>query len=304
VALEVTEDSKRHCFWLRLQIRLLKLGVYLVETTGEYKVMSSRNILKTSLLLVFGSVALFVPQTSAREKAPRDKEEAMQWAQESLTKHGYRNVQVNSQYVLFGDAKGNYGIALARVSNIAEEYSGGYTYRVFWQDYARDQRDAMEISPRYVLKLKAALEFLADNARTEAKDNLVREHANFEARLKEWNESTVKPAMPEAAREHQVLAEFAFKERNVDKAISEYLAALSIYPTWAEGQYNLAMLGGEKKMYDLAVEHMQEYLELSPNSPDAQAAKDSIIIWKDKLKSVDQTMQADASEPHGKKHKR
>ncbi len=266
--------------------------------------MSSRKMLKAALLLAFGSIALFVPQALAREKAPRDKEEAIQWAQESLTKYGYRNVQVNSQYVLFGDAKGNYGIALARISNITEEYGGGYTYRVFWQDYARDQRDAMAISPRYVFKLKAALEFPADNARAEAKDNLVREHANFEAHLKDWNASPVKAAMPEAAREHQVLAEFAFKEKNVDKAISEYLAALSIFPTWAEGQYNLAMLAGEKKMYDLAVEHMQEFLEMSPNSQDAQAAKDSIIIWKDKLKSVDETMQADASEPHGKKHKR
>jgi hypothetical protein len=28
---------------------------------------------------------------------------------------------------------------------------------------------------------------------------------------------------------------------------------------------------------------MKEYLELTPDSPDAQAAKDSIIIWRDKL---------------------
>jgi hypothetical protein len=28
---------------------------------------------------------------------------------------------------------------------------------------------------------------------------------------------------------------------------------------------------------------MKEYLVLAPDSPDAQAAKDSIIIWNDKL---------------------
>jgi hypothetical protein len=28
---------------------------------------------------------------------------------------------------------------------------------------------------------------------------------------------------------------------------------------------------------------MQEYLELVPESADAQAAKDSVIIWKDKV---------------------
>jgi hypothetical protein len=31
---------------------------------------------------------------------------------------------------------------------------------------------------------------------------------------------------------------------------------------------------------------MKEYLELNPDSPDAQAAKDSIIIWRDKLSTL------------------
>jgi hypothetical protein len=31
---------------------------------------------------------------------------------------------------------------------------------------------------------------------------------------------------------------------------------------------------------------MKEYLELVPDSADVQAAKDSIIIWKDRLNSV------------------
>jgi hypothetical protein len=31
---------------------------------------------------------------------------------------------------------------------------------------------------------------------------------------------------------------------------------------------------------------MKEYLELVPESPDAQAAKDSVIIWKDKVATL------------------
>jgi hypothetical protein len=31
---------------------------------------------------------------------------------------------------------------------------------------------------------------------------------------------------------------------------------------------------------------MKQYLELVPDSPDAQNAKDSIIVWKDRLNSV------------------
>jgi tetratricopeptide (TPR) repeat protein len=92
--------------------------------------------------------------------------------------------------------------------------------------------------------------------------------------------------MPEAAREHQVLAEYAFKEKDTDKAIKEYSSALDIFPTWPEGQFNLATLAGEKKFYETAIFHMKEYLELVPESPDAQAAKDSVIIWKDKVNSI------------------
>jgi tetratricopeptide (TPR) repeat protein len=247
--------------------------------------IETMNFWKRSSCLVAGlCLALTVFANAA--KKPRDEAEAIEWAQEALQKQGCRNIQVNSQYILFADNSGNYGIALARISNISMEYSGGMIYRVFFQDFTRDQRDAVALYPRYAEKFHTALEFLADNARVEARENLEREYANFEVQLKAWREAAVKPTMPEAAREHQVLAEFAFKEKNIDKAISEYIAAVSVFPTWAEGQYNLAMLAGEKKMYDVAIQHMREYLELAPDSPDAQAAKDSVIIWKDKWQTI------------------
>jgi hypothetical protein len=243
-----------------------------------------KRVLGFAACLCF-ALTTFTASSFAREKPPNDEAEAIQWAQQALQKQGYRNIQVTSQYIMFGDAKGNYGIALARIGDITEEYSGGMVYRVFFQDYSREQRDAVALYLRYVNKFHLALEYLADNARTEAQANLEREHADFEAQLKPWREAAVKPTMPESAREHKVLAEFAFKEKDVDKAISEYLAALAIFPTWPEGQYNLAMLAGEKKMYLTAIQHMTEYLELVPDSPDAQAAKDSVIIWKDKWQS-------------------
>ncbi len=256
------------------------------------------RFLKFGTIVGLGCLLLGSQLAMAREKGPRDQEEAIDWAQTALAKEGYRNIQVNSQYILFADAKGSYGIALARIVSTAEEYSGGYVYRVFWQDYARDQRDALAFTPRHVDKFKEALDFLATNARQEAAANDAREFGGFQIQAKSWREAAVKPAMPEAAREHQVLAEFAFKEKNVDKAVSEYSAALSIFPTWPEGQYNLATLAGEKKMYEVAIQHMREYLEMMPDSPDSQAARDSIIIWKDKLQSAlaNSTLTADASE--------
>jgi tetratricopeptide (TPR) repeat protein len=219
-----------------------------------------------------------------KEKMPADLSEALQWAQESLTKSGFRVNKIDSQYILYGDAKGDYGIALARVVSTSVEYSGGYTVRVFWQDYAHESREAMEI--RQYPKFKAALDFLAANARQEESERDERDLAQFHLQAQAWREAPVKPTMPESAREHQVLAEYAFKEKNADKAISEYMAALSIFPTWPEGQFNLATLAGEKHFYETAVFHMKEYLELVPDSSDAQSARDAVIVWKDRLNSL------------------
>jgi tetratricopeptide (TPR) repeat protein len=91
--------------------------------------------------------------------------------------------------------------------------------------------------------------------------------------------------MPEDAHRHQVLAETAFRSKDVGKAIVEYSAALQAYPCWPEGHYNLAMLAaevGSRPGYDIAVHHLKEYLELMPDAPDARAAKGSIIVWEDK----------------------
>ncbi len=108
------------------------------------------------------------------------------------------------------------------------------------------------------------------------------QHAAFESALASWRADAIKPAMPDEAHVHQVLAENAVREKNVDKAIDEYDAALEIFPTWPDGQNNLAFLCGESGDYDCAIEHAQDYLELVPDATDAQAVKDKIIIWRDK----------------------
>ena len=241
---------------------------------------------------------LLQPQASfARKKEviPSDKQEAITWVEQGLA-WGHKNIKVSDQYVLWTseDGKYNFGIALARLAWIrfSNETENRYVMaRVTWQDYAHDNPEYVQ-RPYYRggeakdEKLKAAMEFLAADARQQVKAQLDSQLDGFKAQAKSWREATVKPAMPEAAREHQVLAEYAFKEKDTDKAIKEYSSALDIFPTWPEGQFNLATLAGEKKFYETAIFHMKEYLELVPESPDAQAAKDSVIIWKDKVSSI------------------
>lgn len=131
-------------------------------------------------------------------------------------------------------------------------------------------------------RLAGALRWLVSNGpQLEARQEESNEH--FKTEVVKWQSAVVKPTMPDEAHVHQVLAENAVAEKNIDKAIDEYEAALEIFPTWPDGQNNLAYLCGESGDYDCAVEHAQDYLELVPNASDAQAVKDKIIIWKDKL---------------------
>lgn len=250
------------------------------------------------LVLGLGCLLLQSQASFARknkEFVPGDRQEAVSWVEAGMA-WGHKDIKVTDQYVTWNseDGKYSFGIALARLSWIkfSNESSGRYVMaRVTWQDYAHDNSEYVQ-RPYYRggetkdEKLKAALEFLATAAREQAKAQMDSQFEQFKGQAKSWREAAAKPAMPESAREHQVLAEYAFKEKDTDKAIKEYMAALDIFPTWPEGQFNLATLAGEKKFYETAMFHMKEYLELVPESPDAQAAKDSVIIWKDKVNTI------------------
>ena len=113
--------------------------------------------------------------------------------------------------------------------------------------------------------------------------------ADFKPKAIAWQRMAVKPSMPAEAHVHQVLAVYAYKNKDIPKAITEYEAALSIFPYWPDGQSNLANLAAEvgtRPGYRMAVDHMQMYLDLVPDAPDAQAAQDSIIIWNEKLREL------------------
>jgi tetratricopeptide (TPR) repeat protein len=264
-----------------------------------------------SSIWVAGLLLALLPGTAAfaRQKPPRDQAQAMQWMQDALKALGTcPNAQIDSQYIV---CRGSFGIALARVVSIGSNFdtAGGYPhFYVIWKDYSHDQTESVawsqailsfsKAAPRHQERFEAALIYMVANARQQAAINEQQSFAHFLAQAKAWREAAIKPAMPEEAHDHEVLAEFAFKQRDTEKAINEYTSALSVFPTWPEGQFNLATLAGEKKLYDVAILHMKEYLELVPESPDAQAAKDSVIVWRDQLKTAlaNSNIQSDAGE--------
>jgi tetratricopeptide (TPR) repeat protein len=259
--------------------------------------MQERWQLRNSKLAAAVVALCLLPQAvfahKPKDLEPQDQAQAQQWVEQGLDH--FKNVKVTDQYITYSDSQNNYGIALPRIvwTNYTEKVINRSLYElVQWKDYSLEpnigfvQERFTHGNEKHMQRFRAALDYLAAAARQQVKTQYDAQYQQFETQLKPWREAALKPAMPEAAREHQVLAEYAFKEKDEEKAIREYMAALAIYPTWPEGQFNLATLAGEKKYYELAVMHMKEYLELVPDSPDAQAAKDSIIIWRDKLSTL------------------
>jgi tetratricopeptide (TPR) repeat protein len=106
----------------------------------------------------------------------------------------------------------------------------------------------------------------------------------FHQKAATWQAQSPKPPLSDEVRQHRLLAEDALKQKHMDIAISEYEAGLGTDPLWPQGHFNAALLYGEQKDYEDAIWHMRAYLELVPDAPDAQAARDQLLLWQGKLK--------------------
>lgn len=244
-----------------------------------------RYILTRSVLFVI--LWLSTPLIFAHgDVEPTDNAEAISWIKKAL--HDFTDVKITDNFVVYRANGIYYSIALPRIFNVTfnEQKRDIRPYCVAWYDYVLDGPSNIcwgykghKESERFA----SALQYLSNEARHKTQAEADADWAHFQEQLIPWRQANPKPPMPGAAQEHQILAEYAFKEKNTEKAMLEYNKALNIFSTWPDGQFNLATLCGEEKHYQCAILHMKEYLELSPDSPDAQVAKDSMIIWKDKL---------------------
>jgi len=105
---------------------------------------------------------------------------------------------------------------------------------------------------------------------------------NFQPKAAAWQLLTVKPPIPDKVRQRRLLAEDAFNEKRFETAAAEYEAGLEIDPLWPAGHFNAALIYAELKKYGDAAWHMRCYLELVPNAPDAQEARDHMLLWQGK----------------------
>jgi tetratricopeptide (TPR) repeat protein len=104
--------------------------------------------------------------------------------------------------------------------------------------------------------------------------------AVFTVNAQTWLAQTIRPEMPDDARAYRLLAEEAFKRKDLAGALEAYGVALGKFPLWPEGHYNAALLAGEAEDYELAAHHMRRYLVLAPEAQDASPAKDKLLLWQ------------------------
>jgi tetratricopeptide (TPR) repeat protein len=104
----------------------------------------------------------------------------------------------------------------------------------------------------------------------------------FSAAAKAWRDNPAKPALTPEADRHNILAENAIQEKNLDSAIEHYESAIDLQPMWPPFWFNLGMIYAEKSDFAHAADRMKHYLALVPDAPDAQAARTKMIIWEDK----------------------
>ena len=95
-----------------------------------------------------------------------------------------------------------------------------------------------------------------------------------------WRALTTKPPLAEGARILRLAAEDAIKRQSPAEALNDFELGVQADPTWVQGWFNAALLAGELGFYFDAADHMQNYLELLPDAPDAKSARDQIDLWR------------------------
>lgn len=158
----------------------------------------------------------------------------------------------------------------------------------------RDQQsyvdsDFMWSSSEDATLLAQALNRLSESARGKQTPEEQAVWSDFPQKAAAWRALAVRPPLTDEVRKHRILAEKAISEQDMSGALEHYEAGLAIDPVWPEGHFNAAMLYAQLSFYNEAIQHMRAYLELLPDAPDGQPARDQIVIWEDELKKTSAT---------------
>ncbi len=243
-----------------------------------------RGALACVLILLLAQ--LFAVASEARP--PRDDPEAQKWLTEVWTHAKQRQIEFKQidgvTWVTMQPISGpKLGIYLSWINAIRMVKENGQWVVYYKVGGQKDELWLCTASESYAQRFYQALLYLTRESHQAANTGNKAALEKFKAQAEQWRALVVKPAMTEEAYKHKVLAEEAYRNKDLVKAWLEYEQALQVFPTWPEGQFNAALLNAELEHYRGATFRMQEYLMLAPDAPDAQSARDKVIIWQDKV---------------------
>ncbi len=141
-------------------------------------------------------------------------------------------------------------------------------------------------TPEAANEMTTALQRWKISTPSERRAWLSQKEQKFAVAAEQYRMADPKPALPEEARRFKVIAESAVRDKRFSDAANAYEDGLKLVPGWPEGQFNAALMLGELRYYDEAIDRMKKYLALVPNAPNARAAQDKIYAWEGARESM------------------
>lgn len=102
----------------------------------------------------------------------------------------------------------------------------------------------------------------------------------FAKALAYYLSASPKPAITEDMHRFVVQGVALIKQKRFSEAATLYNAALKQWPWWSDARYNRALILGELKRYQEAIQEMKRFMQLEPNSQVARAVLDQIYQWE------------------------
>jgi tetratricopeptide (TPR) repeat protein len=112
------------------------------------------------------------------------------------------------------------------------------------------------------------------------------EQRQFATIVATYRAATPTPVISADVRRFRIIAESAVRQKRFSDAVDAYEDGLKLAPRWPEGQFNAALMLGELRYYDEAIDHMKKYLALEPAASNARAAQDKIYVWEGDRRAV------------------
>jgi tetratricopeptide (TPR) repeat protein len=174
------------------------------------------------------------------------------------------------------------------MSNGAHKGQAAYWTRVAPIENERCKDNFQLPSPNEVSAKEVAAAFLRwKNSTIEEREAFIAEQSRVPfSVIDSYVHAKTKPVLPEEVRRFRVVAEAAVREKRFGDAATAYENGLEIAPWWAQGHFDAALILAEIYYYKDAVDHMRQYLQLSPDAKDARAVQDKIYEWEDAYKNA------------------